>query len=106
MRAMPLDPSLAGERIGAKLGFDLTLPLLAPGAARPLEHRIPSPPLQASAADAVAPEAALAGGAKTFAELMRATGSRDGRELVRWLDAQNAAGRLARDDEGRWTLRG
>ena len=26
-RALPLDPSLGGKRIGAKAGFDLTLPL-------------------------------------------------------------------------------
>jgi UbiD family decarboxylase len=105
LRAMPLDPSLAGERIGAKLGFDLTLPLLAPGASRPIEHRIPSPPVQATGAAAFAsPEAALAAGAKNFAELMRAVGSRDGRELVLWIEAQNEAGRIARDDEGRWKL--
>lgn len=106
LRAMPLDPSLAGERIGAKLGFDLTLPLLAPGAARPLEHRIPSPPRPGDPGSVhVTPEAALAEGPKTFAELMRATGSRDGRELVRWLEAQLEAGRIARDDDdGRWAL--
>ena len=105
MRAMPLDPSLAGERTGAKLGFDLTLPLLAPGAVRPLEHRIPAPPQPGGAAGpATTPEAALAAGPKTFAELMRATGSRDGRELVRWLEGQLDAGRIRRDDEGRWAL--
>ncbi len=105
LRAMPLDPSLAGARIGAKLGFDLTLPVLAPGATRPFEHRIPTPPLAAGTAAAVTPEAALADGAKNFAALMRSTGSRDGRELVLWLDTQHAAGRLTRDDEGRWALR-
>lgn len=106
-RAMPLDPSLAGARTGAKLGFDLTLPLLAPGAKRSLEHMIPTPPLPAragtSAAAPLTPEAALAAGALTFAELMRAVGSRDGRELVRWLEAEHDAGRLQRDDDGRWS---
>jgi 2,5-furandicarboxylate decarboxylase 1 len=107
LRAMPLDPSLDGRRAGAKLGFDLTLPLLGPGVARPLEHSIPSPPSPTAAGTPAyaTPQAALAGGAKSFAELMRAVGSRDGRELVLWLEAQQLAGRIARDDEGRWLLK-
>ncbi|MDM0032045.1 UbiD family decarboxylase [Variovorax sp. J22P271] len=106
MRAMPLDPSLRGARAGSKLGFDLTLPLLAPGEQRSMEYLVPTPP-QVAPADAPvrSPEVALAEGAKTFAELMRATGSRDGRELVRWLESQGAEGRLDRDDRGRWRLR-
>lgn len=102
-RAMPLDPSLEGARTGAKLGFDLTLPLLAPGASRSMEHMIPTPPLPATAGSpAATPEQALAAGPLTFAELMRAVGSRDGRELVRWLEAEHDAGRLQRDERGRW----
>jgi UbiD family decarboxylase len=105
-RAMPLDPSLEGSRTGAKLGFDLTLPLLAPGASRALEHMIPTPPLPASGpARASSPEQALAAGPLTFAELMRAIGSRDGRELVRWMEAEHEAGRLHRDEAGRWLRR-
>ncbi|HSW18420.1 MAG TPA: UbiD family decarboxylase [Ramlibacter sp.] len=106
MRAMPLDPSLDGERTGSKLGFDLTLPLLAPGQQRSMEHQVPTPPLPALAgAEVASPEAALAAGAKTFAELMRAVGSRDGRELVRWLESQDSAGRIHRDDQGRWLFK-
>jgi UbiD family decarboxylase len=103
-RAMPLDPSLEGSRTGSKLGFDLTLPLLAPGVTRrALEHTIPTPPVRAAtAAQASTPAQALAAGPLTFAELMRAVGSRDGRELVRWLEAENEAGRLQRDEAGRW----
>jgi UbiD family decarboxylase len=106
LRAMPLDPSLAGSRTGTKLGFDLTLPLLAPGQQRSIEHRIPAPPsVDAKGQDSpTTAEAALAKGPCSFGELMRATGSRDGRELVLWLEAQLDAKRLARDDEGRWKL--
>jgi hypothetical protein len=106
MRAMPLDPSLQGERTGAKLGFDLTLPLLAPGQQRSMEHRIPTPPFAATEpAKAATPEAALAAGPLNFAEIMRAIGSRDGRELVRWLGQQDAAGLIDRDATGRWVLK-
>ncbi|HSV82268.1 MAG TPA: UbiD family decarboxylase [Ramlibacter sp.] len=106
MRAMPLDPSLDGERTGSKLGFDLTLPLLAPGEQRSMEHLVPTPPQPAVQGAAVlSPETALAQGPKTFAELMRAIGSRDGRELVRWLETLDEAGRLDRDERGRWRLK-
>ena len=103
-RTLPLDPSLAGARIGAKAGFDLTLPLLAPGGERLLEHRIPEPPrLEGKRFESV--EAALGDGHKYFVELMAAMGSRDGREVVRALDAIRTAGRLTRDAEGRYGLK-
>ncbi|MBL0423454.1 UbiD family decarboxylase [Ramlibacter sp. AW1] len=106
MRAMPLDPSLEGERTGSKLGFDLTLPLLAPGEQRSMEHTVPTPPFPATpGAAVVSPAEALGQGPKTFAELMRAVGSRDGRELVCWLETQDQAGRLDRDEAGRWRLK-
>jgi len=103
-RALPLDPSLAGARTGAKAGFDCTLPF---GEAQAIEHRIPEPPRF----DAVSNmrrfpsvEAALADGAKRFEELMTAAGSRDGREIVLALEALRRAGRLSRDAEGRYVL--
>jgi 2,5-furandicarboxylate decarboxylase 1 len=106
LRAMPLDPSLLGERTFSKVGFDLTLPLLAPGQQRSMEHQIPTPPFPATAGTtARTPEAALADGPMNFGELMRATGSRDGRELVCWLEEQHEAGHLGRDPAGRWVLK-
>jgi hypothetical protein len=36
---------------------------------------------------------------------MTALGSRDGREIVRALDVIRKAGKLTRDDRGRWALR-
>jgi len=67
-RALPLDPSLAGARTGAKAGFDLTLP---PGEAAGIEAMIPEPPrLEGRRFPSV--EAALADGPKTFEALMAA----------------------------------
>jgi UbiD family decarboxylase len=103
LRAMPLDPSLDGSTVTAKAGFDLTLPLLPPGAQRPLEHRVPSPPVFDGARFASL-EAALADGPKLFTELMSAVGSRDGREVVRWLEDAGARSKISRDEEGRYCL--
>jgi 3-polyprenyl-4-hydroxybenzoate decarboxylase len=103
-RGVPLDPSLAGNRVTAKAGFDLTLPFLAPGAPRAMEHRIPEPPrYEGKRFESI--EAALRDGPKFFVELMAAAGSRDGREIVLALDALRGAGRLERDAEGRYALK-
>jgi 3-polyprenyl-4-hydroxybenzoate decarboxylase len=100
MRTLPLDPSLDGANTGAKAGFDLTLP---PGE-RKLEHRVPQPPrFDGKRFDSL--QAALADGPKFFGELMSATGSRDGREIVRELEGLRRAGRLTRDEEGRYVHR-
>jgi 3-polyprenyl-4-hydroxybenzoate decarboxylase len=99
MRTLPLDPSLAGSSTGAKAGFDLTLPI----GERILEHRIPKPPtLDGRRFGSL--QAALADGPKFFAELMAAVGSRDGREIVRELEALRGAGTLSRDQEGRYQV--
>jgi len=101
-RFPPLDPSLQGERTGSKAGFDLTLPV---GTAALNAARIPEPPRYQGARFADV-EVALADGPKTFEALMAATGSRDGREIVRVLDGLRRAGRLGREDDGRWRLNG
>jgi UbiD family decarboxylase len=99
-RALPLDPSLGGARTGAKAGFDCTLPF---GDAAAIEHRIPEPPrFEGSRFPSI--EAALADGPKRFEELMAASASRDGREIVVAIEALRAAGRVARDGEGRYVL--
>ena len=72
-----------GARIGAKAGFDLTWPF---GTAARLETRVPEPP-RFEGKRFASIEAALADGPKFFEELMAAVGSRDGREIVRALDA-------------------
>lgn len=101
MRTLALDPSLAGSRTGSKAGFDLTWPI---GTAGQLETTVPEPPrLVGPRFPSVA--AALEAGPRLFAELMAATGSRDGREIVRALDDIRRAGRLDRDAGGRYVLR-
>jgi 2,5-furandicarboxylate decarboxylase 1 len=101
MRTLPLDPSISSGRAGAKAGFDLTWPF---GAANRLETRVPEPPRFAGARFASI-EAALRDGPKYFEELMAAVGSRDGREIVRELEALRASLALDRDQEGRYVIK-
>jgi 2,5-furandicarboxylate decarboxylase 1 len=100
MRAVPIDPSLMGAKVGAKAGFDLTWPV---GAASKLEMRVPEPPRFAGKRFPSI-EAALADGPKFFEDLMSAVGSRDGREIVRTLDGLRDRG-LERDTEGRYFIK-
>jgi len=101
-RVVPLDPSLQGARTGAKLGFDCTIPF---GKSNAFEFSVPTPP----AAQAITPQQsvaeALARGPASFLELMTALGSRDGREIVRALDALYTTHRLGRLDDGRYVMK-
>lgn len=100
MRSMPLDPSVAGARTWAKAGFDLTLPFAPLGQVRPIALSVPEPPrYQGRRHDSLA--APLAEGPKFFEDLMAATGSRDGREIVRALETMEQDGGVTRDAEGR-----
>lgn len=100
-RPMPLDPSLRGRQVASKAGFDLTLPL---GERKGLESCLPEPPrYEGRRFDSIA--AALADGPKFFVELMSARESRDGREIVRELEALRSSGRLDRDAAGRYIYR-
>jgi 2,5-furandicarboxylate decarboxylase 1 len=105
-RVVPLDPSLGGARVGAKIGFDCTIPF---GKRQSLEWGVPLPPVvpktngNANGRKSVADT--LAAGPANFMELMIAAGSRDGRELVRELDALYAADKLSRNESGRYVLK-
>jgi len=100
-RTLPLDPSLAGERTGSKAGFDLTIPFSRRGA---LEFMLPEPPkFGPKKFDTVA--AALASAPMHFGEILGAVGSRDGREVTLELDALRRAGKLVRNDDGKYALR-
>jgi 2,5-furandicarboxylate decarboxylase 1 len=101
MRTLPLDPSITSGRVGAKAGFDLTWPF---GTAGRLETRVPEPPRFAGARFASI-EAALNDGPKYFEELMTAVGSRDGREIVRELEALRTTLALDRDQDGRYRVK-
>jgi len=97
-RAVPLDPSLEGERTGAKAGFDLTLPF---GKANSQEFTVPAPPMLKDRRNQTV-ETALADGPKCFRELMEWTGSDDGREIIRVLEGFYADGSLGRLEDGRY----
>jgi 2,5-furandicarboxylate decarboxylase 1 len=101
MRTLPLDPSITSGRVGAKAGFDLTWPF---GTGGRLETRVPEPP-RFEGKRFASVEAALADGPKYFEELMTATASRDGREIVRELEALRARNALDRDGEGRYVVK-
>ena len=101
-RTLALDPSLDGARVGSKAGYDLTWPLANLGK---LEVQVPAPPTYRGRRFASV-EAALADGPKLFEELMAATGSRDGREIVRALADLRSSGRLDREEkQGKWLLK-
>jgi 2,5-furandicarboxylate decarboxylase 1 len=101
MRTLPLDPSLASQKAGAKAGFDLTWPFGSEGR---IETRVPAPP-RFEGQRFASLEAALADGPKSFEQLMSAVGSRDGREIVRALEALRAEAALERDSEGRYFVK-
>ena len=102
MRAIPLDPSLAGARLGSKVGFDLTMPFGAKGSP---EFSVPDMPhLDARADRHCTVEEVLATGPKTFFDIMKAAGSCDGREILRAFDDLRQQGRLQRVDDGRYAL--
>jgi len=100
-RTLPLDPSLDGAQVGAKAGFDLTLVF---GSAGRLESTVPEAPRYEGGRHASV-RAALADGPKYFEELMAATGSDDGREIVIVLEALREGGVIEQDPEdGRYRL--
>jgi 2,5-furandicarboxylate decarboxylase 1 len=102
-RVVPLDPSLGGARTGAKVGFDCTIPF---GKRASLEWGIPVPPVMPQRARTKSVSDTLKAEPASFLELMAASGTRDGRDIVRELDALYAANRLSRNESGRYVLKG
>ncbi len=101
MRAVPLDPSLRGSRTGAKAGFDLTFPV---GGDRHAAH-VPEPP-RFGASRGLTVRQALDEGPQSFRDLMEATGSRDGRDVLLALDVVRGEVGLDRLPDGRYRLKG
>ena len=94
------DPVADADGTTVKLGVDLTAPA---DWSRGIQQRRTSAPAIVGAGSASLREA-LAQGPKFFADLMRATGSRDGRELALALEELRAAGRLNRQPDGQYVL--
>jgi UbiD family decarboxylase len=101
LRTLPLDPSLTSGRTGAKAGYDLTWPF---GSGDRMETRVPEPP-RFEGRRFASVEDALRDGPKYFEQLMTAVGSRDGREVVRALEALRDKVHLDRDAEGRYFIK-
>jgi 2,5-furandicarboxylate decarboxylase 1 len=100
-RVIPLDPSLQGNPTGAKAGFDLTFPL---GWRSNKELSVPIPPTLGPSGNITVLQA-LKQGPQSFRDLMEATGSRDGREVVRALDSIRKQHELTRSADGRHSLK-
>lgn len=101
LRTLPLDPSLVSGRVGAKAGYDLTWPF---GSHDRMETRVPEPP-RFEGRRFASVEDALRDGPKYFEQLMTAVASRDGREVVRALEALRDKVHLDRDPEGRYLIK-
>jgi UbiD family decarboxylase len=101
-RTVPLDPSLAGSRTGAKVGFDCTIPF---GKHQSLEFSVPMPPVLPKRERKGAVIDVLNGGPASFQELMASLGSRDGRDVVRELDKLYAGDKLGRLENGKYVLK-
>lgn len=101
LRTIPLDPSLGGSRTGAKVGFDCTIPF---GQRNSLEWSVPEPPKRVNDTVRTSMAERLKAGPASFFELMCATGTTDGREIVREMDKLYQQRRLSRSAEGRYLL--
>lgn len=101
MMGRPMDPSLDGRRLGAKAGFDCTLPF---GRERDIVMTRCAAKTFASPAHGRPVEDLLAEGPIYFSHLVEATGSEDGREVAAEIDRLRVLGRLGRDRDGRYHL--
>jgi UbiD family decarboxylase len=103
MMGMPMDPSLDGKGIiGAKAGFDLTLPLqsgdkLTMRVAK--APKIKGPARYQTALNALEKESPL-----FFSDIVNALGSRDSREVAIQLDKLRNDGKLLRNSDGQYLL--
>jgi UbiD family decarboxylase len=101
-RTVPLDPSLAGSRTGAKVGFDCTIPF---GKHKSLEFSVPEAPNLPQRARKASVAEVLNEAPASFQELMASLSTRDGRDVVRELDKLYASNQLDRLENGKYVLR-
>lgn len=101
MKGMTMDPSLEGEKTGAKAGFDCTMPI---------ERRGQIPMTRCAAKPFTGParwqtvEQALSAQPMFYADIVEGLGSDDGREVACRLDELREKGKLGRDRDGRYHL--
>ncbi len=102
MPGMPMDPSIVNGPIGAKAGFDMTMPFNK----KHLLSATPSyaPVIEGSARFQTAEQALEESGPLFFADVMAALGSRDGREVAVQLDELRMQGKLMRNGDGQYLL--
>ncbi|HXK29593.1 MAG TPA: UbiD family decarboxylase [Candidatus Binatia bacterium] len=106
---MRMDPSLEGQRIGAKAGFDCTVPFgrketVATKAATAPIFGGPPAGLRAGPRRFQTVREAVAAGPIYFVDIMRGLGSNDGREIALELDALREEGVLCRNSDGQYLL--
>lgn len=98
---MPMDPSLEGRRIGAKAGFDCTVPF---GRKETVATKVAAAPVFGGPRRFQTVREAVAAGPIYFADIMRGLGSNDGREIALELDALRQEGALCRNADGQYLL--
>jgi len=99
---MPMDPSKGDGPTMTKAGFDLTMPM-------EIRNKLTATPSHAAKIEAKAryqtvEKALEAAGPIFFSKLMGVMGSTDGREIAVELDDLRRAGKLMRDENGRYLL--
>jgi hypothetical protein len=98
---MRMDPSLDGRRIGAKAGFDCTIPF---GRKETVSTKVAMAPAFAGPGRFQTVREALGAGPIYFVDIMRGLGSNDGREIALELDALRQEGVLCRNSDGQYFL--
>ncbi|MBI2360359.1 MAG: UbiD family decarboxylase [Deltaproteobacteria bacterium] len=101
MPGMPMDPSLEGRRIGAKAGFDCTVPF---GRKETVATKVAVAPVFGGPRRFQTVREAVAAGPIYFVDVMRGLGSNDGREIALELDALRQEGILCRTSDGQYFL--
>jgi 2,5-furandicarboxylate decarboxylase 1 len=97
-----MDVMAGPDRLTTKAGFDLTGPFARSGVETLVAR---APKIERSSPRYQTVEQALAARPMHFTELMATLGSNDGREIVLALDALREEGKLARGENGEWSLK-
>ena len=103
MMGMPMDPSLDGKGIiGAKAGFDLTLPIQS---RNKLTMQVAkAPKIEGKARYQTVLKALESESPLFFSDIVAALGSRDSREVALQLDELRNSGKLLRNSDGQYLL--